>query len=503
MKYTDLRDFVGKLEGIGELRRIRAPISPALEMTEICDRVLRSGGPALLFESPTGATMPVLGNLFGTPRRVAMGMGADSVAALRDVGELLAALKEPEPPTGLKDALGKVAMLKAALWDMAPRVVRSAPCQQIVWEAGDLDLGRLPVQTCWPGDAGPLITWGLVITRGPHKKRQNLGIYRQQVIGPNRLIMRWLAHRGGALDFRDHRLSRPEEPFPIAVALGADPATILGAVTPVPDSLSEYQFAGLLRGGRTELVRGIGVDLQVPASAEIVLEGHIRPDPANAGGAISAANAGYETALEGPFGDHTGYYNEVERFPVFTVERITMRREPIYHSTYTGKPPDEPAVLGMALNEVFVPLLRRTFPEIVDFYLPPEGCSYRLAVVSMRKQYPGHAKRVMFGVWSFLRQFMYTKFIVVVDDDVDARDWKEVIWAITTRTDPARDAVLVENTPIDYLDFASPVPGLGSKLGLDATNKLPGETAREWGRPIAMDAAVKARVDAIWQELGL
>jgi 4-hydroxy-3-polyprenylbenzoate decarboxylase len=386
---------------------------------------------------------------------------------------------------------------------MAPRTVRAAPCQEIVREGGEVDLATLPIQTCWPGDAGPLITWGLVVTRGPHRKRQNLGIYRQQVIGPNRLIMRWLAHRGGALDFRDHRLARPGQPFPIAVALGADPATILGAVTPVPDALSEYQFAGLLRGARTETVRCIGIDLQVPASAEIVLEGHIHPDPANANGQVSAANAGYETALEGPFGDHTGYYNEVERFPVLTVERITMRREPIYHSTYTGKPPDEPAVLGVALNEVFVPILRRTFPEIVDFYLPPEGCSYRMAVVSMRKQYPGHAKRVMFGVWSFLRQFMYTKFIVVVDEDVDARDWKEVVWAITTRMDPVRDTVLVENTPIDYLDFASPVSGLGGKMGLDATNKMAGETAREWGRPIAMDPAVKARVDAMWKDLGL
>jgi len=447
--------------------------------------------------------MPVLANLFGTPERVARGMGAETVAALREVGELLASLKEPEPPKGLKDALGKVAMLKSALWDMAPRTVRSAPCQEIVREGADVDLGSLPIQTCWPGDAGPLITWGLVVTRGPHKKRQNLGIYRQQLIGPNRLIMRWLAHRGGALDFRDHRLAHPGQPFPIAVALGADPATILGAVTPVPDALSEYQFAGLLRGARTETVRCMGADLQVPASAEIVLEGHIRADPANANGEISVANAGYETALEGPFGDHTGYYNEVERFPVFTVERITMRRNPIYHSTYTGKPPDEPAVLGVALNEVFVPILRRTFPEIVDFYLPPEGCSYRMAVVSMRKQYPGHAKRVMFGVWSFLRQFMYTKFIIVVDDDVNARDWKEVVWAITTRMDPARDTVLVENTPIDYLDFASPVSGLGSKMGLDATNKMPGETAREWGRPIAMDAATRARVDAMWKDLGL
>jgi len=503
MKYADLRDFIRQLEAQGDLRRIRTPVSPILEMTEICDRTLRAGGPALLFESPAGGTMPVLANLFGTPKRVARGMGAEDVAALREVGELLASLKEPEPPTGLRDALGKVAMLKSALWDMAPRTVRAAPCQEIVREGGEVDLATLPIQTCWPGDAGPLITWGLVVTRGPHRKRQNLGIYRQQVIGPNRLIMRWLAHRGGALDFRDHRLARPGQPFPIAVALGADPATILGAVTPVPDALSEYQFAGLLRGARTETVRCIGIDLQVPASAEIVLEGHIHPDPANANGQISAANAGYETALEGPFGDHTGYYNEVERFPVLTVERITMRREPIYHSTYTGKPPDEPAVLGVALNEVFVPILRRTFPEIVDFYLPPEGCSYRMAVVSMRKQYPGHAKRVMFGVWSFLRQFMYTKFIVVVDEDVDARDWKEVVWAITTRMDPVRDTVLVENTPIDYLDFASPVSGLGGKMGLDATNKMAGETARQWGRPIAMDPAVKARVDAMWKDLGL
>lgn len=503
MKYSDLRDFLGQLERAGELRRIEVPVSPELEMTEICDRVLRAGGPALLFSRPTGHDMPVLGNLFGTPRRVALGMGADSVAALREVGELLAALKEPEAPKGLRDALGKVAMLKSALWDMAPREIRGAACQQVVWEGSAVDLARLPIQTCWPGDAGPLITWGLVVTRGPHKKRQNLGIYRQQVIGRNKLIMRWLAHRGGSLDFREHRLARPGEPFPLAVALGADPATILGAVTPVPDNLSEYQFAGLLRGGRTETTRCIGSDLAVPASAEIVLEGHLLPDPANARGEINAANAGYETAVEGPFGDHTGYYNETDRFPVFTVERITMRREPIYHSTYTGKPPDEPAILGVALNEVFVPILRRTFPEIVDFYLPPEGCSYRMAVVSMRKQYPGHAKRVMFGIWSFLRQFMYTKFIVVVDEDVDARDWKEVIWAITTRVDPTRDTVLVDNTPIDYLDFASPVSGLGSKMGIDATNKMPGETHREWGRPIAMDAAVRQRIDAIWNNLGL
>jgi 4-hydroxy-3-polyprenylbenzoate decarboxylase len=506
MKYADLRDFLEQLERLGELKRIGATVSPRLEMTEICDRVLRRAGPALLFERPTGSTMPVLGNLFGTPRRVALGMGAESVQALREVGELLASLKEPEAPRGLKDALGKVAMLKSALWDMAPKEVRGAPCQTVVWEGSDVDLGRLPIQTCWPGDVGPLITWGLVVTRGPHKSRQNLGIYRQQVIGRNKLIMRWLSHRGGALDFRDHALTSPGQPFPIAVALGADPATTLGAVTPVPDTLSEYQFAGLLRGARTETTRCIGSSLAVPARAEIVLEGHIAPESVAASEPSTPprpSGHGYEMALEGPFGDHTGYYNEREWFPVFTVDRITMRRDPIYHSTYTGKPPDEPAILGVALNEVFVPILRRTFPEIVDFYLPPEGCSYRMAVVSMRKQFPGHAKRVMFGVWSFLRQFMYTKFIIVTDEDVDVRDWKEVIWAVTTRVDPVRDTLLVDNTPIDYLDFASPMPGLGGKMGIDATHKMPGETQREWGRPIAMDAAVKARIDSIWKELGI
>jgi 4-hydroxy-3-polyprenylbenzoate decarboxylase len=507
MKYSDLRDFLSQLESRGELRRFAGVVSPKLEMTEVGDRLLRQGGPAILFERPDGHSIPVLANLFGTPQRVALAMGADSVSALRDVGELLASLKEPEAPKSFKDALGKVAMLKAALWDMAPKQVSGAVCQEVVWEGQDVDLGRLPIQTCWPGDAGPLITWGLTVTRGPHKKRQNLGIYRQQVISRNKVIMRWLAHRGGALDFRDHRLANPGQPFPIAVAIGADPATTLGAVTPVPDHLSEYQFAGLLRGGRTETTRCIGHDLSVPASAEIVLEGHIHPqDGAPApvpAGAPPRPPSDYELALEGPFGDHTGYYNERDWFPVFTIDRITMRRDPIYHSTYTGKPPDEPAVLGVALNEVFVPILRRTFPEIVDFYLPPEGCSYRMAVVSMRKQYPGHAKRVMMGVWSFLRQFMYTKFIVVVDEDVDARDWKEVIWAITTRVDPIRDTVLVDNTPIDYLDFASPVSGLGSKMGIDATNKMAGETQREWGRPIAMDAAVKRRIDVLWNDLGL
>lgn len=487
MKYKDLRDFIAQLEALGELKRINIEINPVLEMTEICDRILKVEGPAVLFENPKGHNMPVLGNLFGTPKRVAMGMGQESVEALREVGKLLAYLKEPDPPKGLKDAWDKLPVLKQVL-NMAPKVLTSAPCQEIVWEGDDVDLNKIPIQTCWPGDIAPLITWGLTVTKGPNKTRQNLGIYRQQVIGPNKVIMRWLAHRGGALDYREFTLANPGKPYPVAVALGADPATILGAVTPVPDTLSEYQFAGLLRGSKTEVIKCIGNDLQVPASAEIVLEGAIYPD---------------ETALEGPYGDHTGYYNEQETFPVFTIERITMRRNPIYHSTYTGKPPDEPAILGVALNEVFVPLLQKQFPEITDFYLPPEGCSYRMAVVSMKKQYAGHSKRVMFGIWSFLRQFMYTKFIIVTDDDVNIRDWKEVIWAITTRVDPARDTLIVENTPIDYLDFASPISGLGGKMGLDATNKWPGETNREWGTTIAMDEAVKKKVDGIWGELGL
>jgi 4-hydroxy-3-polyprenylbenzoate decarboxylase len=518
MKYTDLRDFLKQLHERSELKKINQAVSPNLEMTEIADRVLRAQGPALLFERPQSAqrsyTMPVLMNLFGTPQRVAMGMGEESVQALREVGKLLAYLKEPDPPKGLRDAWEKWPVLKQVL-NMSPRVLNSAPCQQQVFEGNKVDLGQLPIQTCWPGDVAPLITWGLVITRGPHKTRQNLGIYRQQVVAPNKTIMRWLAHRGGALDFRDHAAANPGQAFPIAVALGADPATILGAVTPVPDSLSEYQFAGLLRGSKTELIKCVGVDLQVPASAEIVLEGGIQPDADFSrtralaaqmgfkGELPPAARTGWEMALEGPYGDHTGYYNEQDWFPVFTLDRITQRHDAIYHSTYTGKPPDEPAILGVALNEVFVPLLSKQFPEIIDFYLPPEGCSYRLAVVSIKKQYPGHAKRVMFGIWSFLRQFMYTKFIIVVDDDINIREWKEVIWAMTTRVDPLRDSTLVDHTPIDYLDFASPVSGLGSKMGIDATNKWPGETQREWGRAISMDPAVKRRVDELWSSLQL
>ena len=492
MSYRDLRDFLSQLERSGELKRVRAEVDPNLEMTEVCDRVLRSGGPALLFEKPKGHAIPVLGNLFGTTRRVALAMGADPDAepleALRDIGVLLAFLKEPEPPRGFRDALERWIPIGKQVMHMAPKDVSGAECQQLTWEGRDVDLARLPIQTCWPEDAGPLITWGLTVTRGPRKARQNLGIYRQQVIAANKLIMRWLPHRGGASDYREHREAQPDQPFPVAVALGADPATILAAVAPIPDTLSEYQFAGLLRGSRTEIVKCLGSDLQVPASSEIVLEGVIHPG---------------ESALEGPFGDHTGYYNEQESFPVFTVERITLRRDPIYHSTYTGKPPDEPAVLGAALNEIFVPILKKQFPEIEDFYLPPEACSYRLAVVSMKKQYPGHAKRVMFGIWSALRQFMYTKFVVVTDDDVNIRDWKEVVWALSTRVDAGRDVLVVENTPIDYLDFASPVAGLGSKMGIDATNKWSAETARTWGRPIAMRQDVRERVDALWKDLGL
>ncbi|HRM47753.1 MAG TPA: 4-hydroxy-3-polyprenylbenzoate decarboxylase [Alicycliphilus sp.] len=485
---------MAQLEAAGELRRIAAPVSPHLEMTALADRVLRAGGPALLFENPTGHAMPVLANLFGTPARVARALGVAGLPEIRAFGEVLASLKEPEPPRGMKDLWGRRELVKT-LWSMAPSNVRRPPCQELVVEGDEVDLSRLPIQHCWPGDVAPLVTWGLTITRGPHKRRQNLGIYRQQVIGKNQLIMRWLSHRGGALDFAEHCRQHPGQPYPVAVAIGADPATILGAVTPVPDTLSEYQFAGLLRGARTEVADALGVPLQVPAQAEIVLEGHIHPDAQHP--------SGWQHALEGPYGDHTGYYNECAEFPVFTVERITQRRDAIYHSTYTGKPPDEPAMLGLALNELFVPLLQRAFPEIVDFYLPPEACSYRMAVVSIKKAYAGHARRVMMGVWSHLRQFLYTKFVVIVDDDIDVRDWKEVIWAMTTRMDPVRDTMLIANTPIDYLDFASPVSGLGGKMGLDATNKWPGETQREWGRTMAMDAAVKARMDTLADDLGL
>ncbi|QQD18104.1 4-hydroxy-3-polyprenylbenzoate decarboxylase [Spongiibacter nanhainus] len=487
MAYRDLRAFIKHLEKKGELQRIAHPVDPNLEMTEICDRVLRAGGPALLFENPTGFDMPVLANLFGTEKRVAMGMGQDRIEALHEIGELLAFLRQPDPPKGLRDAWSKLPIFKQVL-NMGPKVVNSAPCQEIVQEGEQVDLYKLPIQTCWPADAAPLITWPLVITQGPNKERQNLGIYRMQLIGRNKLIMRWLSHRGGALDFQEFQAASPGQNFPISVALGADPATTLGAVTPIPDTLSEYAFAGLLRGEKTELVKSLSNDLQVPASSEIILEGYIAPG---------------EMADEGPYGDHTGYYNEVERFPVFTVTHISQRKNAIYHSTYTGRPPDEPAVLGVALNEVLVPMLRRQFPEIIDFYLPPEGCSYRMAVVTIKKQYPGHAKRVMFGVWSFLRQFMYTKFVIVCDDDVNARDWNDVIWAITTRMDPQRDTVMVDHTPIDYLDFASPVSGLGSKMGMDATNKWPGETDREWGRPISRAPEVVDKIDQIWDKLGI
>lgn len=487
MIYHDLRDFLDHLETAGELKRISYPADPHLEITEICDRTLRQGGPALLFTHPKNSRIPLLGNLFGTTRRVALGMGADNLEELREIGRLLAFLKEPKPPKGLKEAWSQLPIFRQIM-AMSPKMVKSAPCQERVIEGASINLYDLPLQTCWPEDAGPLITWGLVTTKHPTHDRVNQGIYRQQVIAPNKVIMRWLSHRGGALDYQAWQELYPTEKFPVAVTLGADPASILAAVTPIPDTLSEYAFAGLLRGHRTQLVTCLSHSLCVPASSEIVLEGFITPG---------------ETAVEGPFGDHTGYYNETEHFPVFTVERITQRHEPIYHSTYTGRPPDEPAMLGVALNEVFVPLLQKQFPEIVDFYLPPEGCSYRMAVVTIKKQYPGHAKRVMMGVWSFLRQFMYTKFIIVADADIDARSWPDVIWAMTTRMDPVRDTVTMENTPIDYLDFASPISGLGSKMGFDATHKWPGESQREWGKPIVMDATVKKHIDTIWEQLGI
>ena len=487
MVLSNFRDFLDYLEQQGELKRISYPVNPHLEMTEIADRVLRSQGPALLFENPIGYEIPVLCNLFGTAKRVAMAMGREETRELREIGELLAFLREPEPPKGIRQFFNILPKYKQVL-NMPVKRRSSAPCQELIFKDDEVDLTQLPIMHCWPEDVAPLITWGLTITKGPHKERQNIGVYRLQLLGKNKLIMRWLSHRGGALDFAEWQKSHPNENFPVSIAIGADPATILSAVTPVPDTLSEYAFAGLLRNSRTEVVKSLSNELEVPATAEIILEGYIDPN---------------ELAAEGPYGDHTGYYNEVEKFAVFTVTHLTRRKDAIYHSTYTGRPPDEPAVMGLALNEVFIPILQKQFPEIVDFYLPPEGCSYRIAIVTIKKQYPGHAKRVMMGVWSYLRQFMYTKFIIVCDDDINARDWKDVMWAISTRMDPHRDTTFVDNTPIDYLDFASPVSGLGSKMGLDATNKWQGETNREWGSIITKDEKVVAHVDEIWHELGL
>ena len=500
MAYRSMREFLAKLDAAGELVRVAEPVSTVLEMTEIARRLLANGGPAVLFEKPIRAdgevsAMPCLVNLFGTVKRVAMGVTLEgrersTAADLREVGELLAFLRAPEPPRGLRDALGMLPLAQTVM-AMRPKVQKTAPVQQVVWKGADIDLGRLPIQTCWPGEPAPLITWPLVVTKGPSNDREddyNLGIYRMQVLGKDRTIMRWLAHRGGAQHHRRWKAEGRREPLPACAVIGADPGTILAAVTPVPDTLSEYQFAGLMRGAKVELVQAKTVPLLVPANAEIVLEGHVLLD---------------DYSDEGPYGDHTGYYNTVERFPVFQISAITMRRDPIYLTTFTGRPPDEPSVLGEALNEVFIPLLRQQFPEIVDFWLPPEGCSYRIAVVSMKKAYSGHAKRVMMGVWSYLRQFMYTKWVIVVDDDINARDWKDVMWAISTRMDPARDITLVENTPIDYLDFASPESGLGSKIGLDATNKWPPETHREWGQKLGMDRATVDAVSAKWASLGL
>ncbi len=485
MRYRDLRDFLAQLQSLGELKSIAIPINPHLEVTEVCCRVLAQQGPALLFAKPVGSAIPLLANLFGTTRRVALAMGKSDLQGIRELGELLAFLSAPTPPQNLREAWKSLPIVQKIL-TMSPKIVKSGDCQEFVLEKNQIDLRNFPIQTCWPEDAGPLITWGLVVTQGPLRKRQNLGIYRQQVIAPNKVIMRWLSHRGGALDFQAWQQAHPQQPFPVAVVLGCDPGTLLAAVTPIPDSISEYAFAGLLSGYKTELVPCLTHELPVPAKAEIILEGYIYPN---------------ETALEGPFGDHTGYYNETERFPVFTIERMTHRRNPIYHSTYTGRPPDEPSVLGVALNELFIPLLQKQFPEITDFYLPPEACSYRISIVSIKKHYAGHAQRIMMGIWSFLRQFMYTKWIIVTDNDINIRDWKEVMWAVSTRADPSRDTTLIENSPIDYLDFASKVAGLGSKIGIDATNKWPGETQREWGRVITQDEAVKKRIDQIWEQL--
>ena len=499
MAYKSLREFLQLLEGEGDLKRVARPVSTHLEMTEIQTRLLHRKGPAVLFENPVHedgrkSEMPALVNLFGTVERVARavtlgGEPRKSAADLREVGELLAFLRQPEPPRGFKDAMDMLPVARSVL-SMRPQSVRKAPCQEVVLQGDDIDLNRLPIQGCWPGEPAPLITWPLVVTKGPSDAKEddfNLGIYRMQKLGKDRTLMRWLKHRGGAQHYQRWKKEKPE-PLPAAAVLGADPGTILAAVTPVPDTLSEYQFAGLMRGRKAELVPCKTVPLKVPAEAEIVIEGHVLLD---------------EDGPEGPYGDHTGYYNSVERFPVFQVSAITMRKDPIYLTTFTGRPPDEPSVLGEALNEVFIPLIRQQFPEITDFWLPPEGCSYRIAVISMKKAYAGHAKRVMMGAWSYLRQFMYTKWVIVVDDDIDARDWKDVMWAISTRMDPARDTVMIENTPIDYLDFASPVSGLGSKIGLDATNKIGGETSREWGEELFMEQDVIDKVDAMWGELGL
>ncbi len=487
MQYQDLREFIHQLEKNNLLKRVHQSISPNLEITEVCDRTLKQGGPAILFENPTGFKTPVLGNLFGTEERVALGLGQKSACDLNEFGKFLALIKNPNPPTGLKDALKQLPMYKQIL-NMAPKTISSAPVHANIIEKDDIDLGSLPIQTCWPGDVSPLITWGLVTTKGPAQTRQNLGIYRQQVIGKNKVIMRWLEHRGGALDYKAFQAKFPGKPFPISVTLGCDPATILSAVMPIPDTIAEYSFAGLLRGKKTVLTKCKSNDLLVPASAEYVLEGFIYPN---------------DMATEGPFGDHTGYYNEVESFPVMTIEKLTYRDNPIYHSTYTGHPPDEPSILGSALNELFVPLLQQQFPEIIDFYLPPEGCSYRIAVVTIKKAYPGHAKQIMLSIWSFLKQFMYTKWIIVTDDDIDARNWQDVMWAISTRMDPKRDSIILENSPIDYLDFASEKPSLGSKIGFDATNKIGPETNRTWGIPIVQDHKVKAHIDKIWAKLDI
>lgn len=487
MKHKDLRSFITVLKKLKELKNVELPISPDLEMTEVSNRSLQSGGPALLFTKPIGYSTPVLCNLFGTINRITLGIGISEVLSLRDIGKLLAFLKEPQMPTGLNDFLSKIPHFRHIL-NMPTKYLNKAVCQENIYQYHDVDITRMPIMRCWPGDISPMIAWGITITQGLKNKRLNLGIYRQQVLSKNQIIIRWLPNRGGALDFQEWCQHTTDKRFPIAIALGADPATLIGAVMPIPNTLSEYSFSGFLRGSKTEIIKCISSDLYVPANSEIILEGYLERS-------ISAK--------EGPFGDHTGYYNSIEQFPICTITHFTHRNNPIYHSTYTGRPPDEPSMLGMAMNELFIPIIQKQFPEVVDFYLPPEGCSYRLAIVTIHKQYIGHAKRIIFGVWSFLQQFMYTKFILIFDDDINARNWKDVIWAITTRVDPARDIIIAENTPIDYLDFASPIAGLGSKIGIDATNKWPGETQRSWGIPIKMNNKVKSRIDKIWDAINI